>query len=152
MDDAEPRRHAVVAVLRHDDQVLVIRRGPQARNSGFWAPLSGRIEPGESEPAALVREVREEVGLDVTPAAKVWECDTDDGGFRLHWWTAEADPGPLVLDPGEVSEARWVTVKEFLALEPTFAGDRDFFVRVFPRLAEQDGSTGPPGVESPGEN
>lgn len=150
MGDLEGTTHAVVAVLRRGDHILVIRRGPQTRNSDYWAPLSGRIERGESQQAALVREIREEVGLDATPVAKVWECDTDDGGFLLHWWTAEADQGPLVLDPDEVSEARWVTVEEFLALEPTFAGDRDFFVRVFPRLGRPDGSAGSSTEQSPG--
>jgi 8-oxo-dGTP diphosphatase len=150
MGDADARQHAIVAVLRRDGQILVIRRGGQASRAGYWAPLSGRIEPGESQPAAVVREIREEVGLEATPIAKVWECDTDDGEFLLHWWTAEAAPGPLVLDRTEVGDARWVTVEEFLRLEPTFAGDREFFVQVFPRLSWPNGSTGPPSDGSPG--
>ncbi len=106
---------------------------------GYWTPLSGRIEPGESQEAALVREVSEEVGLHVAPLAKVWECPTDDGDFLLHWWTAEVESNQvatdhLVLDPAEVSDARWVTPEEFLALAPTFAGDREFFARVLPGL------------------
>lgn len=128
-------REAVVAVLRRDDgRVLVILRGPRARCSGYWAPLSGTIEPGESQRDALVREVHEEVGLRVTPLAKVWECPTDDGGYVLHWWTAEIVGGSLVLDPGEVSEARWVTVDEFALLRPTFEGDQPFFEDILPTL------------------
>ncbi|MCQ4213876.1 hypothetical protein [Streptomyces longispororuber] len=42
--------------------------------------------------------------------------------------------GELTLDPGEVSEARWVTAEEFGHLEPTFAGDRSFFTQVLPGL------------------
>ena len=114
--------------------MLVIQRGPKSVLPGYWAPLSGRIEPHESQEEAVVREVREEVGLSVTPLANVWECDTDDGSFHLHWWTAEAEPGELVPDPSEVNDARWVTPDEFLKLEPTFAGDRDFFVKVLPEL------------------
>ncbi|NYI05357.1 NUDIX hydrolase [Allostreptomyces psammosilenae] len=128
------QREAIVAVLRREDRVLIIRRGPLATRSGYWAPLSGRLEPGETQAEALVREVHEEVGLRVAPLAKVWESQTDDGRYRLHWWTARIDPGELVLDPGEVSEARWVTVAEYLALEPIFAGDREFFERVLPGI------------------
>jgi 8-oxo-dGTP pyrophosphatase MutT (NUDIX family) len=129
------RRQAVVAVLVRAGRVLVIRRGPQASRSGYWAPLSGRIEAGESQAAALVREVREEVGLTVTPLAKVWECDTDDGEYRLYWWTAEVGSGELTLDAGEVADARWVAPHEFSQLRPTFAGDREFFEKVLPTLA-----------------
>src|SRR5206468_2424577 len=57
------KREAVVAVLQRAGRVLVVKRGPEAVLSGYWAPLSGRIEPGESQEQAVIREVREEVGL-----------------------------------------------------------------------------------------
>jgi 8-oxo-dGTP pyrophosphatase MutT (NUDIX family) len=139
---------AVVAVVADAGRVLVIRRGPGVRNPGYWTPLSGRVEPGESQAEALVREVREEVGLGVTPVAKVWECDTHDGSFRLYWWTARLTAGgpghELVLDPAEVAEARWLRPAEFRRLAPTFAGDHEFFDQVLPGLHL-------PGLDPPGD-
>ncbi|MHC3471952.1 NUDIX domain-containing protein [Streptomyces sp. 7R007] len=128
------QREAIVAVLRRGDRVLAIRRGPGVARPGYWQPLSGKIEPGETQEEALVREVHEEVGLTVTPGAKVWESQTDDARFRLHWWTADAPTGEVIPDPAEVAEARWVTPAEFLALTPVFDGDREFFERVLPGL------------------
>jgi mutator protein MutT len=129
------RPEAVVAVLRREDgRVLVIRRGPGAAMSGYWAPPSGKIEPGERQEETLAREVREELGLDVTPLAKVWESVTHDGAFVLHWWTAQVRPGPLTPDPREVSEVRWVTPADYHRLTPTFAGDHPFFDDVLPSL------------------
>ncbi|WP_329126786.1 NUDIX domain-containing protein [Streptomyces sp. NBC_01465] len=128
------QREAIVAVVRRGERVLVIQRGPQARLPGYWAPLSGKLESGESQEEALVREVHEEVGLRVSPVAKVWESQTADGLFRLHWWTAEAEAGEVVMHPGEVSDARWVTPSEFSRLQPVFAADREFFDRVLPQL------------------
>ena len=128
------QREAIVAVVRREERVLVIQRGPQARLSGFWAPLSGKLEPGETQEEALIREVHEEVGLRVSPVAKVWESQTEDGAFRLHWWTAEAEQGDVVRHPGEVSDARWVTSREFSQLQPVFEADRVFFDHVLPRL------------------
>ncbi|MGK5697909.1 NUDIX domain-containing protein [Streptomyces sp. URMC 128] len=128
------QRQAIVAVLRRGDRVLAIRRGPRVARPGYWQPLSGKLEPGETQEEAVVREVREEVGLTVVPLAKVWESETDDRLFRLHWWTARADTGEVVPDPGEVAEIRWVTPEEFLALDPVFDGDREFFERILPEL------------------
>ena len=129
-----PQRLAIVAVLRRNGRVLAIRRGPGVPRPGYWQPLSGKVEPGETQEQAVVREVREEVGLTVSPLAKVWESETDDGLFRLHWWTADATTGEVVPDPVEVAETRWVTPEEFLALTPVFDGDREFFERILPGL------------------
>lgn len=129
-------RDVVVAVLLRADRFLVIRRGPGARMPGYWAPPSGVVEAGESQQDALVREVREEVGLTAVPSAKVWRSRSADGVSLLHWWTARAEDGEVVPDPREVAASRWVTAAEFLALDPVFPGDREFFVRVLPRLQE----------------
>lgn len=130
----EPKRDAVVAVLVRGGRFLVIRRGPQVPRAGYWMPVSGRVEPGETQPEALVREVREEVGLTAHPLGKVWESDTDDGSFRLHWWSAAVEPGEPVPDTAEVSDVRWVSAAEFGRLRPTFADHRRFFDRVAPGL------------------
>lgn len=128
------QREAIVAVVRREERVLVIQRGPLARLPGYWAPLSGRLEPGETQEEALIREVHEEVGLRISPVAKVWESQSGDGTFRLHWWTAQAERGDVVMHPGEVSDARWVTPEEFSRLRPVFETDRVFFDQVLPRL------------------
>jgi 8-oxo-dGTP diphosphatase len=128
------RAHAVVPIVRRDGRVLVIKRGPKVILPGYWCPPSGRIESGETQELAAVREVAEELGLVAKPVAKVWECPTDDGDFVLHWWIVDVDAYELDPDPGEVAETRWVTAEEFLELRPTFRGDREFFVKVFPTL------------------
>jgi NADH pyrophosphatase NudC (nudix superfamily) len=132
-------QEAVVAVITRDAKLLFIRRGPAVTHAGYWAPLSGHIENGEDQPTAVVREVREEVGLTVRPVRKVWESVSESGTHRLHWWLAEAVSGDLTLNPREVSEARWVTRSEIASLEPTFEKDREFFERVLPRLSENAG-------------
>jgi ADP-ribose pyrophosphatase YjhB (NUDIX family) len=119
----------------------MIRRGPAARMAGYWAPPSGRVEPGERQEDAVVREVREELGLQVTPIAKVWESETHDGSFRLHWWTADAGPGELRPAPLEVAEARWIAPEGFADLDPTFEGHREFFTTILPAL---EGDPEPP--------
>ena len=131
---SEPQRHAIVAALRRGDRWLWIRRGPAAHFAGHWAPLSGRVEPGETHAECVAREVLEEVGLRVRPLREVWTCPTHDGGFLLHWWLAEITGGELAPDPDEVAEWRWLSLEEMRELEPRFDADLEFFERVAPDL------------------
>src|SRR5262245_33353939 len=122
-----PVKEAIMAVILKDGRFLIIRRGPKARAPGHWGPLSGTIELGETQEMALVREVKEEIGLTARPVRKVWECPSDTGEFLLHWWMVEIDLGQATLCYEEVSEVRWVTEKEYFELDKTFRNDREFF-------------------------
>jgi 8-oxo-dGTP diphosphatase len=124
---------AIVAVITNGDKILLIERAPTVRGAGYWAPVSGKVEPGESQEVAVIRESMEEVGLTVRPVRKVWENITTSGTYQLHWWLAEYVGGELVLDKREVSDARWVTVEEIPTFK-IFEGDREFYEKVLPSL------------------
>ncbi len=53
-----------LAVIEHQERLVLIRR-TVAPLAGFWAPPSGYVELGESVPEAVVREAREECGLEI---------------------------------------------------------------------------------------
>ena len=53
----------VGAVAVDDDRLLLVRRG-NAPGAGSWSVPGGRVEPGETVGEAVVREVREETGLE----------------------------------------------------------------------------------------
>ena len=125
---------AVVILWREGARVLAVRRAAGIARPGHWSAPTGRVEPGETQADTVVREAREELGVEVRPLRKVWQCATDDARFVLHWWLVEHVRGLLAPDPAEVAEARWVTAPEYLALEPGFAVHREFFERVWPQL------------------
>jgi 8-oxo-dGTP diphosphatase len=61
----------VVAAALVDDRgrVLVQQRPADTALAGLWEFPGGKVEPGEQPEAALVRELREELAIDVDPAA-----------------------------------------------------------------------------------
>jgi len=127
MPPPRPTREAVVAVIIRGRDVLLIRRGAGVPDPGYWAPPSGSIEPGESQEAAVIREVREEVGLTVQPVVKLWESASSSGTHTLYWWRADYVEGTLALNRREVADARWVDLAEIDAVEQLFPVDRAFF-------------------------
>jgi len=53
-----------MAVIEHERQLVLIRRRDEPL-AGYWAPPAGYVETGESVPEAVVREAREECGLEI---------------------------------------------------------------------------------------
>ena len=64
---SEPLRRVsvVAAVVWRGDDVFAARRRPSVARGGAWEFPGGKVEPGESEPEALCRELEEELGLSV---------------------------------------------------------------------------------------
>ena len=131
-----PSPSAICALLQRDDgRYLMIRRAEGLPGGGHWCPVTGRPEPGEELRAAVVREVREEVGLEVDVGDEVFSCLTSDRQFRLHWFACHptlpsSGHAPLRLQPEEVAQARWLTAKEASQLTPTFASTSAFFTQL----------------------
>jgi ADP-ribose pyrophosphatase len=57
--------HVVAAVIVRDGCVLACRRNPDRSAGGLWEFPGGKVEPGESPSDALMREIREELGVEI---------------------------------------------------------------------------------------
>jgi len=55
----------VAAVVRRGPEILIARRRSDAERGGLWEFPGGKVEPGEAEPDALRREIREELGGEI---------------------------------------------------------------------------------------
>ncbi|RJL23065.1 NUDIX hydrolase [Bailinhaonella thermotolerans] len=115
------RRAAVVVLVFADTGVpcvLLLRRGPGGRNAGQWALPGGRLEPGEDEVTAALRELREETGAVLAPAdvAGLLDDYVTDSGFVITPVVA-VRPGPIELrpDPVEVASLHPVPLDRLLA-------------------------------------
>ncbi len=104
---------AVIMAVVDDADRMLLGRSPQWPERRF-SVLAGFVEPGESFEAAVAREVREEVGIEVADVSYLgnqpWPFPSSDMiGFR-----ARALETELTLDPAEIAEARWVTRASYL--------------------------------------
>lgn len=57
-----------VALINENGEILVQKRAPGRSMAGLWEFPGGKIEPGETAEAALVRELGEELGIGVSEA------------------------------------------------------------------------------------
>ncbi len=121
-------QHGVVAVIERDVRWLMIRRGEGVIAPGYLCFPGGGIEAGETAEQALIREIREEIGLDVRPERVIFRWQRSDGKLMLQWWRAslsdeQQEPQP---SPHEVAEIRWVTLTELKTLRPALESNRIF--------------------------
>ncbi len=72
-------------ILNDKDEVLLLKRGAGARNGqGLWARPGGVVEFGETAEAAVIREVKEETGLEIRVVQQLRFSElVEEGG--THW-------------------------------------------------------------------
>jgi len=107
----------VAALLVEEGRVLVVLRAADRRwYPGVWDLPGGHVEPGEAPAAALTRELREELGVDVEPDGHP-HLRLDGDGFRLAVWVLRRWRGrPTNLAPDEHDELRFVDMDGLAAL------------------------------------
>lgn len=116
-------------VLIQDQKVLLGKRSLRKKKApGYWCPVSGHVDRGESEEAAVVREASEEIGVLVKPLRKLISTPTHDKEVMLHWWLAEIVSGTSSVNNDENSELRWFSKEELEALAPVFREDIDIIL------------------------
>jgi mutator protein MutT len=108
----------VGAILRSPDgRLLVIQRG-QEPSAGQWSVPGGRVEPGETDAQALVREVREETGLEVAVGDLVGVVEREGLGGAVYVIRDHACSllGGHLAAATDAADARWVTDDELREL------------------------------------
>lgn len=123
-------RRGAVAVILEEGRLLAIRRSANVSAPGAVCFPGGGIEADESEAEAIVRELREELGIDVRPLRRLWE-NTTRWSVQLAWWLTERidRAAPLTPHPAEVAEAFWLTAREMSDHVDLLSSNREFLER-----------------------
>ncbi len=108
--------------------IVLVRRGEQAllaRNAAFPRPwfstLAGFVEPGESLEQTVIREVKEEVGIDVADVRYFGSQPWPFGRSLMIGFTATYAGGELQADGAEIAEARWFDRDRLPETPPKFS-------------------------------
>jgi NAD+ diphosphatase len=102
-----PRISPAVITLVHRDDGAVLLASDRRFRPGFFALVAGFVEPGETLEEAVVREVREEVGVEVGDlryfGSQAWPFPSQ----LMVGFLARYRSGEIVPQESEIAEARW---------------------------------------------
>lgn len=106
----------VAAVIRKENQILATQRG-YGEFKGGWEFPGGKIEAGETPQQALVREIEEELELEIEVEDLIETVEYDYPQFHLtmHCFWCSVKSGDLVLKEHEA--ARWLTAERLHSVD-----------------------------------
>ena len=120
----------VAAVIKHDGNILIGQRKPRGRHGLKWEFPGGKVEPGEGLRAALVRELREELGIEAQIGEEIERYDFSYAAGQLtrlvFFRVTEFSGEPENLDFQQIAWAHPKQLSRYDFLE----GDVDFVRRL----------------------
>jgi len=107
----------VCGIIFHDDKVFVCRRKEGKLLSGFWEFPGGKMEEGESQQEALIRELKEELEMEVSIDSFLGRAIHDYGSFKIELIGYNCS---LINYAGKLSDHdayKWITPKDLLTIK-----------------------------------
>lgn len=110
-----PRISPAVIVLIRKGKEILLARSPNFPPD-MYSLIAGFVEPGESAEAAVVREIREEVGIEVKNITYFGTQAWPFPNSLMIGFTAEYDSGEIQPDGFEIEDAKWFSVENLPVL------------------------------------
>lgn len=95
--------HVTAAVIKQDNRILICQRARDDDYALLWEFPGGKLEEGETPEQCIVREITEELGLDIQVNSILAETKHNDGEQDVHFTFYEADiiQGAMTLNVHE---------------------------------------------------
>ena len=123
----------VAAVIERNGQILIGQRKARGRHALKWEFPGGKVEPGEEPRAALVRELREELGIDAQIGEEIerydFSYDTQPTTHLIFFRVTEFVGEPENLDFAQIAWAERQRLPEYDFLEGDVAFVRRLALR-----------------------
>jgi 8-oxo-dGTP diphosphatase len=121
--------HGVVALVRNGEGKFLLLEDAREQMRGRWAPPHGRCEDADlTEENSVIREVREETGLDAKPIRAILTQPADTKVKTVTFWLVETKNQKVHIDK-ESSQFGWYSLEEALKLS-LYPGTKIFFEKV----------------------
>jgi 8-oxo-dGTP diphosphatase len=103
------------AIIRNDEgKVLVVRRGPDISNAGKWEFPGGKIKSGETQEDCIIREIHEELGIDIILSGSLEPVEHDYGDKYIKLYPFICDTLATKLIFSEHDDHRWLRPEELM--------------------------------------
>jgi 8-oxo-dGTP diphosphatase len=102
----------VGAMIEKDGRYLITQRSPSASLPLLWEFPGGRVEPGETDEAALARELEEEMDISVRVGERVIHVEHAYASYDIDFCVYRCEIRAGVVQNARVHDHRWVRPEE----------------------------------------
>lgn len=113
-----PRVSPCTITLIHDDEDRLLLTRQSSWPNGFYSLVAGFVESGETLEECVVREVREETGVEIDEIAYEGSQPWPFPHQLMVGFTARYAGGEIVVDHSELEDARWFTLADLPTRPP----------------------------------
>ena len=102
----------VAALIWSGDKFMICQRPAHKARGLLWEFVGGKVEPGETKEAALIRECREELAVTVSVGGVFLEVTHSYPDLTIHLTLFHASIAEGMPQKLEHNDIRWITVDE----------------------------------------
>lgn len=115
----------ILCFIKRGDEVLLLDTD-YGNGNKVWNGVSGYVEPGELMEDAVLRETKEEIGIDIEKTSLVYKgCRVVSEELTLELFTADRWSGVPVSQEESIKEVRWFKIND-LPFDAMFPGNKEW--------------------------
>ena len=118
-------RRGVIGIIPDRTKYLLIQRAQHLARGGCWCFPGGQLERGENSRRAVIREIREELGISVEPLRRLGAVRVLESNYILAVWLVRMNDGDLIQPAAsEIADFRWLTLDQIRLMKPDLPSNR----------------------------
>lgn len=122
-------KQAVAVVIQRDNQILLCRRSLQSRNQpGKWENPGGEVDGNETPEIAIIREIKEELGVDLQVNRKLYQDNfkSEDDIWQVTIFSGSIIGEPKAMISEETIEVKWFDMSKLKEVDLASYTQQDF--------------------------